>query len=97
VNVFPQSLERVEWDLRAQNMLLVNESGDALAQLSARSSLLNTLVQYKSLISSQHANTVVICTDMLSILETLGECDPFSQVDANLHSPFERSIAILGI
>jgi hypothetical protein len=69
-------------------MLLVNESGDALAQLSARSSLLNTIVRDKSLIPSQYANTVVVCTDMLSILGALGECDHFSQVDAHLCSPF---------
>ncbi|PVF98203.1 alpha/beta-hydrolase [Serendipita vermifera] len=72
VDIFPHSLERESWELRNQDAPLVNQTSSAMAEIMAKSRLLNALVAEKASVAAQHVNTAVVCADMLSIVKAHG-------------------------
>jgi hypothetical protein len=72
VDIFPHQLERESWDLRNKDAPFVNQTPSAMAEIVAKSRLLNDLVAEKARAAAQHVNTAVVCADMLSIVKAHG-------------------------
>jgi hypothetical protein len=73
VDVFKSPLERKAWELRNADAPFVNETKSALVELVAKARLIGALVAKKAPTAAAHANTAVVCRDMLSIVQAHGQ------------------------